>query len=123
MFEKDSTGKHECIRYIDSAYAGDLNKRRSTTGYVFTLVQVPVCWGSILQFTVALSTTEAEYISMTKGMKEATWFQGLLDDLGIDQDLLKINCDSMSVIYLAKNQVYHVRTKHIDVRFHLFGDS
>jgi len=42
----------------------------------------------------------------------------LLDDLGIDQDLLKINCDSMSAIYLVKNQVYHARTKHIDVRFH-----
>jgi len=50
-------------------------------------------------------------------MKEAIWFQGLLDDLGIDQDLLKINYDSMSAIYLVKNQVYHVRTKHIDVRF------
>ena len=36
----------------------------------------------------------------------------------VDQDLLKINCDSMSAIYLAKNQVYHARTKHIDVRFH-----
>jgi len=42
----------------------------------------------------------------------------LLDDLRIDQYLLKINCDSMSAIYLAKNQVYHVRTKHIDVKFH-----
>jgi len=42
----------------------------------------------------------------------------LLDDLGIDQDLLKINCDSISVIYLVENQVYHVRTKHIGVRFY-----
>jgi len=46
----------------------------------------------------------------------------LLDDLGIDQDLLKINCDSMIAIYLAKNQVYHVRTKHIDVRFHFIRE-
>jgi len=42
----------------------------------------------------------------------------VVDDLGIEQDLLKITCDSMSAIYLAKNQVYHARTKHIDVRFH-----
>ena len=40
------------------------------------------------------------------------------DSLGIEHDLLKINCDSVSAIYLAKNQVYHARTKHIDVRFH-----
>ena len=52
------------------------------------------------------------------GMKEAIWLQWLLDDLGIDQDLLKINCDSMSAIYLAKNQVFHAKMKHIDVRFH-----
>jgi len=42
----------------------------------------------------------------------------LLDDLGFDQNLLKINCDSMNNIYFVKNQVYHVRTKHIDIRFH-----
>ena len=46
----------------------------------------------------------------------------LLDDLGIDQDLLKINCDSMSVISLAKNEVYHARMKHIDVRFHFIRE-
>ena len=57
-------------------------------------------------------------MAMTEAMKEAIWLQGLLDDLGIDQDLLKINCDNMSDVYLAKNQVYDARTKHIDVRFH-----
>ena len=52
------------------------------------------------------------------GYEEAIWLQELLDDLGIDQNLLRINYDSMGAIYLAKNQVYHVRTKHIDVMFH-----
>ena len=46
----------------------------------------------------------------------------MLDDLGIDQNLLKINCDSMSAIYLVKNQVYHARTKHIDVRFYFIRE-
>ena len=57
-------------------------------------------------------------MARTEAMKEVIWLQGLLDDLGIEQDLLKINRDSMSAIYLAKNQVYYARTKHIDVRFH-----
>jgi len=57
-------------------------------------------------------------MAMTEAMKEAIWLQGLPDDLGIDHDLLKINYDSNSAIYLAKNQVYHARTKHIDFRFH-----
>ena len=91
-FEKDSTGKQERIRYVDSDYAGVIDKHRSTMGYVFTLSQARVSWRSILQSTVALSTTEAKYMAITEVMKEAIWLQGLLDDLGIDQDLLKINC-------------------------------
>ena len=118
VFEKDSIGKQECIGYLDSDYAGDLDKHRSTTGYVFTLSQAPVSWHSILQSIVVLSTIEAEYMAITEAMKKAIWLQGLLGDLGIEHDLLKINCDSTSAIYLAKNQVNHTRTKHIDVRFH-----
>jgi len=71
VFEKDSIGKQDCIRYVDSDYAGDLDKRWSTTGYVFTLSQAPVSWRSILQSTVALSTTEAEYMAMTEAMCNA----------------------------------------------------
>ena len=118
VFEKNFTGKQECIRYVDFNYAGDLDKRLFTTGYVFTLSQAPVSWHFILHSTVILSTTEAEYIALTEAMKRAIWLQRLLDDLRIDQDLLKINCDSMSAIYLAKNKVSHARTKHIDVRFY-----
>jgi len=57
-------------------------------------------------------------MALTEAMKEAIWLQGLLDDLGVEQEILKIHCDSMSAIYLARNQVYHARTKHIDVRYH-----
>jgi len=110
VFEKDSTSKYECIGYVDSDYARDLDKCRSTTGCVY-IISSTVSWRSILQSTVALSITEAEYMAMTEAMKEAIWLQRLLDDLRIDQDLLKINCDSMSAIYLAKNLVYHARMK------------
>ena len=48
VFEKDSMGKQECVGYVDSDYTGDLNKRRSTMGYMFTLSQAPVSWRSIL---------------------------------------------------------------------------
>ena len=74
--------------------------------YVY-IVQAPVSWRFTLQSTIALPTTEDEYMTMTEAMMEAIWVQGFLDELGIDHDLLKINCDSMSAIYLAKNQVYH----------------
>ena len=108
--------------FVDSDYAGDLDKRRSTTGYVFKINGAPVSWRSMLQATVALSTTEAEYMSIAEGVKEALWLWGLLNSLGIKQNCVDLSCDSQSAIHLAKNQVHHARTKHIDVRYHFVRD-
>ena len=66
IFKKDFTGKQECIGYVDFDYAGDLVKRRSTMGYVFTLSLTQISWRSTLQSIVALSTTETEYMAMTE---------------------------------------------------------
>lgn len=117
-FVKEDGNNQLFVGYVDSDYAGDLYKRRSTTGYVFTMAGAPVSWRSILQSNVALSTTEAEYMAVTEAFKEVIWLQGVLDDLGVVQELLPVHFDSLSAIYLAKNQVHHARTKHIDVRFH-----
>ena len=57
-------------------------------------------------------------MTIAKAVKEAIWLQGLLDDLGVGRKQVTVFCDSQSAIHLAKNQVYHARTKHIDVRYH-----
>ncbi|KAL4384756.1 hypothetical protein GQ457_15G014670 [Hibiscus cannabinus] len=106
------------VGYVDSDYAGDLDDRRSTTGYVFTLGGGPICWKSTVQPIVALSTTEAEYMAVAEAAKEALWLIGLVKELGLEQGGVQLHCDSQSAIHLAKNQVYHARTKHIDVRFY-----
>ena len=62
--KKDDCDKHECIGYMDSDYAGDLDKRRSTTTYMFTLSQTPVSWHCTVQSIVALLTIEAEYMTL-----------------------------------------------------------
>src|ERR1044072_1696408 len=105
------------LGYVDSDYAGDLDDRRSTTGYVFTLAGGPICWKSSVQSIVAMSTTEAEYMAVAEATKEALWLTGLVRELGVEQGGVRLHCDSQSAIYLAHNQVYHARTKHIDVRF------
>ena len=71
---------------------------------------------------MALSTTEAEYMAVAEGFKEALWLRGLINELGICQKKVEVHCDSQSAIYLAKYQVYHSRTKHIDVRLHYVRD-
>jgi hypothetical protein len=65
-----------------------------------------------------MSMTEAEYMVVAEATKEALWLIGLVKELGIQQVGVPLYCDSQSAIYLAKIQVYHARTKHIDVRFH-----
>jgi len=110
-FEQDESLGQCIVGYCDSNYAGDLDKRQSTTDYLFTLAKAPVSWKSTLQSTVALSTTEGEYMAITEAVKETIWLHGLLKDLGVGQKQLEVYSDSQSVIHLAKNQVFHARTK------------
>ena len=60
-----------------------MDKRRSTTGYVFTFLGAPINWKSTLQCTIALSTTEAKYMALVEAVKEDIWLGGLLDELGV----------------------------------------
>ncbi|KAJ4703754.1 Retrovirus-related Pol polyprotein from transposon TNT 1-94 [Melia azedarach] len=113
-------GDTQCLvtGFSDSDYAGDVDSRGSMTGYVFTLGSSVVSWKATLQPTVTLSTTEAEYMALTKAAKEGIWLKGLVSDLGLHHDQAIVYCDSLSAICLAKDQVHHERTKHIDVRYH-----
>ena len=120
-FQKDGGGI-SILGYVDSDYAGDLDRRRSTTGYIFTLVGSAVSWKSTLQSIVALSTTEAEYMAAAEAVKEAIWLKGLVAELSLVQQESILRCDSQSAIHLIKNQRFHERTKHIDVRFHFIRD-
>uniref|UniRef100_A0A2N9HW24 Integrase catalytic domain-containing protein n=1 Tax=Fagus sylvatica TaxID=28930 RepID=A0A2N9HW24_FAGSY len=117
LFSRQS-GTNLVAGYVDADYAGEVDNRRSTTSYVFALSGVPICWKSTLQSIVAMSTTEAEYMVVAEAAKEALWLKGLVKELGLNQGGVQMHCDSHSAIYLAKNRVYHVRMKHIDVRFH-----
>ncbi|KAK3013882.1 hypothetical protein RJ639_009279 [Escallonia herrerae] len=79
-------------------------------------------WKATLQTIVALSTTEAKYTVVTEAVKEAIWLKGLVGDLGLKQEFSTVYCDSQSATHLTKNQMFHERIKHIDVRFHFIQD-
>uniref|UniRef100_A0A803QIL4 Reverse transcriptase Ty1/copia-type domain-containing protein n=1 Tax=Cannabis sativa TaxID=3483 RepID=A0A803QIL4_CANSA len=89
--------------FVDSDYAGDLDTRRSQSGYVFHSSGCSICWKSNLQSIVALSTTEAEYITCTEAVKEALWLKGISMELGLDQRCITVQCDSQSALHLSKN--------------------
>lgn len=95
------------VGYADSDYGGDLVKRRSLTCYIFTFHGCAISWKATLQPTVTLSTIATKYMSLTKGVNEGIWLQGLIDNLSVDVPRPIINCDSQSALSLAKNPVYH----------------
>jgi hypothetical protein len=82
---------------LDADYARDLDDKRSTMGYVFTLTRGPICWKSMVQSTVAMSMIEAEYMAVAEAAKEALWLTWLVKELGIPQGGVRLNCDSQSV--------------------------
>jgi hypothetical protein len=91
------------VRYVDADYVGNLDDKRSITGYVFTLARIPICLRSMIQFMVVMSTTEAEYMATAEVEKEALWLTGLVSELGIQQGGVQLHYDNQNVIYLAKN--------------------
>lgn len=104
--------------FVDSDYVADLDKRRSLSGYIFTLFGNVISWRSNLQSVVALSSTEAEYIALAESVKEAIWLKGSISAMIKGKCEAKIFCDNQSALALSKNPTFHDRKKHIDVRFH-----
>ena len=108
-----------CVQgYVDADFRGEVDHRRSATGYIFTVGNTIASWMSRLQKTMTLSTTEAKYVAMTEASKEMIWLQGLLTELGFNQEKKVLYSDSQSAIHLAKNSAFHSRTKHIGLRYH-----
>uniref|UniRef100_A0A803KNZ2 Reverse transcriptase Ty1/copia-type domain-containing protein n=1 Tax=Chenopodium quinoa TaxID=63459 RepID=A0A803KNZ2_CHEQI len=68
--------KHKVQGYVDADFGGEVDRCKSTTGYIFTVGNTTVSWMLQLQKIVALSTTEAEYVAVTEASKEMIWLQG-----------------------------------------------
>jgi hypothetical protein len=87
------TPSKEVFGYCDADWGGDLEDRRSTTWFVFIMGGGAISWSSKQQPTIALSTTEAEYMANTQATKEAIWITKLMMDLGYMEE--KNDGDSM----------------------------
>ena len=112
-------GGSEHVGYSDADYAGDVETRKSTTGYMFQLAGGPITWASQRQKIVTLSTTEAEYVAASATSREAIWLRRLLSDVGCPcVSATVIFVDNQSAIRLVRNPEFHRRTKHIDIRYH-----
>lgn len=110
--------------YCDADWASDPDERRSVTGYIFIKCDAPISWCTKRQPTVALSTTEAEYMSMSSAAQEALWLRGLSEEIEQhSKSPTEIFCDNQGARNLALNGAYQARTKHIDVRHHFMREK
>ena len=115
------------VGFCDSDWAGDVVDRRSMSGYGFQLLNGGplVSWRCRKQATVALSTCEAEYMALTEAVQEAKFLKQLCVDLNVVQVSYRVvvNVDNQGAINLAKNPMYHKRSKHIQVKYHFIRDE
>jgi hypothetical protein len=113
------SGVAHFVGYSDSDHAGDINTSKSTSGIIFFLDKYLVSWQSVKQQVVALSSCEVEYITASTASTQAIWLARLLGDLlGRDTRAVELRVDSKSALALAKNPIFHERSKHIRVRYH-----
>lgn len=109
--------------YSDADFAGDIDTRRSTTGYVSLLANGPVTWSSHRQKCVTRSTTEAEYIAASDAAAEAIWLRNFLKEVNSTVNgTTHLYVDNQSAIKLVENVEPHKRTKHIDVKYHFIRE-
>jgi len=109
--------------YTETDFAGDLDTRRSTTGFVLTLNGAAVAWASKAQATVAASTTEAEYIAAAVGAREALWLAQLLRDICVlAAGSAQMYGDNQAALTLIKNPMSVNRCKRIDIAYHFVRD-
>ena len=110
------------MAYADSDWASDPNTRKSTTGYMVKLAGAIFSWNSRAQKTVALSSTEAEYMSLSDTSKQLIWVKSLMSELGINLTPIPLFGDNQGSIFLSSNPVQEKRIKHIDLRYHFIRD-
>jgi hypothetical protein len=104
--------------FADAAYQ-NRDDGKSTTGYVFIAAEGAITWRSGRQSITASSSTEAEYIALWEAGKEASWLRNLYRELGYPQQQPTMLMEDNEGAYsIAKNPIFHKRTKHIDSKFH-----
>nr|GEX43958.1 copia protein [Tanacetum cinerariifolium] len=119
-YPKDSS--FELTGFLDVDYAGCKDTFKSTSGGTQFLGEKLVSWSSKKQDCTALSTAEAEYVSLSACCAQVLWMRTQLTDYGFHSNNIPIYCDSKLAIAISCNPVQHSKTKHIAVRYHFIKE-
>jgi hypothetical protein len=120
----DGSLESKLSAFCDADWACDRDDRRSMSGILLMCCGGPIAWRATFQKTVALSTTEAEYMALCDCVKVCVWMRMLHKNIGLEQlGATPIFEDNQGAIALAKNVGYQARTKHIDIRYHFIREK
>jgi hypothetical protein len=107
------------VTYSDSDWAGDKDNRRSVSGFIMFLCGVPIVWRSKQQKSVALSSSEAEFVAASEAVKEVIFVIQVLESMSIKvKTPVCVRVDNMGAFYMTENSSSGTRTRHIDTRWH-----
>jgi hypothetical protein len=102
----------------DSDWASDPNTHCSQTGFFLKLANGIFSWTSRAQNTIALSSTEAEYMALSDCSRQVVWIRMLLSEIGYNLEAIPIYGDNQGLIFIASNPVTEKCSKHIDIWYH-----
>ena len=114
------TSNLEVVGYSDSDFAGCVDSRKSTSGYIFILAGGAISWRSVKQTMTATSTMEAEFISCFEATSHGVWLKSFISGLRVMDSIsrpLSIYCDNSAAVFMAKNNKSGSRSKHIDIKY------
>ena len=97
----------EVIGYSNSDYAGCVDTRKFTFGYLFLLVEGAISWKSAKQSVIVASTMEAEFVACFEATVQGLWLRNFISGLGIVDSiakLLKIYCDNIATVFFSKKR-------------------
>lgn len=112
-------GVPHIVGFTDSDWAGDVDNRKSTFGFVFCLGFGPITWSCKKQHAHTLSSTEVEYRVVVHASQDILWLRQLMTEFGFPPDCPTVLwCDNQSAIHISCNLVEHQCTKHIELHIH-----
>lgn len=116
----------EVVGFNDSNYAGYVDDKKSTSGYIFMMEGGTVSWKNVKQTLTTSSTMEVEYVVCYEATCHAMWLRNFISALGVMDSIsrpLKLYCDNSTTLSFSRNTRSTSRSKHIDIKFYFVKEK